>query len=85
MSKDLLEPKKWIPNYIFRFYTNNDHKNILAYVSILLDDDIYGDYRYKIMEPLITAGFFDYGVGNNVDDDWEYWYAKWYGYCRENE
>lgn len=82
MSKILSDPKRWFPNYLFRFYEHDDCENIVVYISILLDDDIYGRYETKLSEPLITAGFFDYGKGKEADE-WEYWYAKWYGFHRE--
>ena len=85
MSKKYFEPKKWFPNYLFRFYIKSEAKHILAYISILLDDDIENEYEEKMMEPLITAGFFDFGEDNEVTkDNWKPWYAKWYGYYREN-
>lgn len=78
MSKSLNEPQRWIPYYLFRIYFNDEYENILAYISILLDDDVWGNY--KITEPIITAGYFDYG-GNEVD--YEPWITKWYGYWME--
>lgn len=84
MSKSLNEPKKWFPNYLFRFYLHDEYENILAFISILLVDDLYGNYEGKLTEPLITAGIFDYGEGNEVDE-WEYWYAKWYKFHEESD
>lgn len=80
MSKSLNEPHKWLPHYLFRIYFKEEHEHILAYVSILLDDDIHKSYDDIITEPLITAGYFDYGEGNKVKE-YESWYTKWYGYC----
>lgn len=75
-SSSLLNPAYWIPIVVFRFYKHKDYPNRLAYVSVLLDD--HWDREYTIKEPLVTAGFFDYGRAN-VSDDWEYRYARFYG------
>jgi len=79
-SASIDNPERWIPIAVFRFYRNGKHPNHLAYVSILLDDHWEGEYTIK--EPLVTAGFFDYGqekVGN-VWSNWQYWFARYYGY-----
>jgi hypothetical protein len=82
MSKSLNDPQRWLPNYLFRIYFNSEYENILAYVSILLDDDVYGGYEDIITEPLITAGYFDYGEGNKVEE-YQQWFTKWYGFWME--
>lgn len=77
-SNSVLCPECWFPNILFRFYEHNDHKQLLVFVSILLNDDVDGEY--KLVEPVVTAGYFDYGAGKEVGKNWEYFYAKWYGY-----
>jgi hypothetical protein len=79
-SQSIYNPDRWMPNELFRFYWNKEYPYYLVFVSILLDNDIEEDY-YTIEEPLITAGFFDYG-GKKIDkNEWKkYWYARWYGY-----
>ena len=48
----------------------------MAYVSLLLDDHFSG--KYTIKEPLLTAGFFDYGT--KPEEDWDYHYLRYFGY-----
>lgn len=73
-------PQNWAPWYAFRFYKNSKWKNILSYVSVLLDNP--PDKDYEINQPLVTGGVFDYGAGNSVERDWEYWFATWYAYVK---
>jgi len=79
-SASVQNPKQWFPDTLFRFYKNSRYENILLFVSIILDDDFWGQYVEKITEPLITVGCFDFGRGNKVGEKWEYYYAKLYGY-----
>mgnify|MGYP001568595060 CR=1 FL=1 len=72
-------PERWMPYVLFRFYTKPNRPSILSYVSVLLDDDVDGEYRLE--EPLVTAGFFDYG--NKEADQWEAWWCKWHMYSDE--
>lgn len=69
-------PSWWIPIFAFRYYKHRDYSNRLAYVSVLLDD--HPDGEYTIKEPLVAAGFFDYG--KTEADSWENWYARYYGH-----
>lgn len=84
-SSSIQQPAQWLPSEVFRFYRHKDYPNRLAYVSILLDDDKWKEYTIK--EPLVTAGFFDYGqvkVGEQ-GDNWLYWYARYYGYLAKDK
>lgn len=86
-SSSILNPERWIPICIFRFYVHKDYPqkypNRLAYVSVLIDD--HWDRKYTIKEPLITAGFFDYGTAE-VGENWDYHYARYFGYLsKEND
>lgn len=79
ISQHVQAPKYWIPNFLFRFYTNQKMSRILAFISILLDEDADGEYR-NLVEPLITAGFFKYPSEKSTTENLQYYYAKWYGY-----
>lgn len=79
-SLSLDYPEKWFPHILFRFYINDEIPHLLAFISILLMDDIYENYEIDINEPIITAGHFNFGEGNDVGANWEYWYAKCFGY-----
>jgi len=74
-SGSIQNPQKWLPDVLFRHYKNNDYKNLLVFISILLNDDQFGEYT--ISEPYLSIGFFDYV--NEVDVP-EYWHARWFGY-----
>jgi hypothetical protein len=80
LSWSIMNPTQWIPTNVFQFYRHKGHTNRLAYISVLLDDDLYG--RYTIKEPLVTAGFLDYRQAEISDD--EYWYARYYGYLSKD-
>ncbi|MCH7535860.1 MAG: hypothetical protein IH948_09005 [Bacteroidetes bacterium] len=74
-SATLHTPKQWLPYEIFRFYKNDEYKNLLICISVILDD-LEG--KYSIKEPLICGSIFDYLSGNDVGDSWETWYARWH-------
>jgi hypothetical protein len=76
-SANILNPAQWIPIVMFRFYKHKDYPNRLACVSVLLDD--HWEREYTLTEPVVTAGFFDYGK-TSVNNDWEYWYARYFGH-----
>ncbi len=78
LSYSILEPASWIPIMVYRYYKHKEFPNRLAYVSVLLDNHWYR--KYTIKEPLLTAGFLDYGRDEVV---WENHYARYYGYLSE--
>jgi hypothetical protein len=80
LSYSILNPTQWIPINAFRFYRHKDYPNRLAYVSALLDD--HWDRGYTIKEPLVTAGFLDYGQAKISDD--QNWYARYYGHLSKD-
>jgi len=82
-SGSLYEPQKWFPSEVFRLYISENSPHILAFVSVLLFD------RYKefdhFTEPVISAGWLDYGTGKKVGKNWEYWYARFHGYMEDRK
>ena len=52
-------PTWWLPQDIYRFYKKDDAKHVLAFVSAALFDRGSDD---KLSEPLLCAGWFDYGA-----------------------
>jgi len=81
-GRRLLDPSRWIPIYVFRFYKHKNFRNRLAFVSVLLDD--HWEKFYSLKEPLVTAGYFDF-ERNEATLDGNYWYARYYGYMlKEN-
>lgn len=75
ISYTLSRPRFWIPQYFFRFYIKADLGHVLAFVSVVLDDV---ENEKNLKEPLLTAGCFDYGPGNEVGRKWAYSYARWH-------
>lgn len=78
-SYSLQEAKRWYPFNLFRFYTNSKYPLILAFVSIILEEDKWMDELPKtpITEPLVSAGYFvfDNKVDiNNIKHKWARWY-----------
>lgn len=80
-SNSLDIPEEWYPYYLFRFY-KKDKSNFLLYIGILLYNDNEGYYEIT-EQPLITAGYFDYGQNKVTLNTFEWWYAKWFGYLEE--
>ncbi len=73
----LAKPRGWIPQDFFRIYKNNNLEHISPFVSTVLDDWKNED---NLEEPLLTAGWFDYGpwkrMGNTFDYSWFHWHLK---------
>jgi hypothetical protein len=76
-SGSILYPEYWIPIMAFQYYSNDKHLNRLVYVSVLLDND--WTEKFTIKEPLITAGFFDYGT-EEFNGNWDYKYFRYFGH-----
>jgi hypothetical protein len=64
---------EWLPEFAFRYYENEEQKHLLPFIAVLFD---YEDEEIKLkrlQEPLLTAGWYDYGAGGEVDDcPWHY-------------
>ena len=84
-SSSLDDPIGWVPELLYRYYTNTEeYPNKLLYVAVILDNR-YDNPAYptggkdKLEEPILTAGYFDYGdekiVNNSV---WKDVYCKGY-------
>lgn len=64
-SYSLQDAKRWYPFDLFRFYQNSKYPLILAFVSIILEEDedkwikwMDESPKTPIIEPLVTAGYF---------------------------
>jgi len=79
-SNSLINPDRWMPSEIFRFYKKKDIPK-LSFASVLLDDDL--DENYTISEPLITAGYFD--LGDKKVDYPDYGWPRIYGFAKNEE
>jgi hypothetical protein len=71
----LAAPRCWIPQDYYRFYENDGFVHILPFVAVILDD--WGK-ESAVNESLLTAGWFDYGSGNQVGTRWSYYFQRWH-------
>lgn len=68
ITSHLYQPQKWIPKGISRFFLNEEVKNVLVYVGVLLD----WDYSWKgFDEPWVTCGVFQFMQGVDPTEDLE--------------
>jgi hypothetical protein len=80
-SQSLDQPKKWFPYEVFRFY-RQEEGHAIAFVSVLLDHD--RKREYKIDEPLMTAGWFEFAsTAPNVVPSDKLWWARFHGYMKD--
>ncbi|MBT9132499.1 MAG: hypothetical protein DDT32_01224 [Syntrophomonadaceae bacterium] len=56
-TSHLYHPRKWMPKEVSRFFVNEEHKDLLTYVGVLLDQE--GAWR-GFNEPWITCGLFQF-------------------------
>jgi hypothetical protein len=80
-SNSLQEAKRWYPFDLFRFYRNSKYPLILAFVSIILEEDNWTAEPPKtpITEPLVTTGYFVFDKKEDVIVKNEnYGWARWY-------
>jgi hypothetical protein len=78
ISTALYNSKQWAPRVAFRFYQSEGAKHLLPFTSVILFDRD-GDVAGGLTEPLVCAGWCDYGVGAVASDvwfDWAYHHAK---------
>jgi hypothetical protein len=85
-STSFASPERWIPICVFRFYAHKDYPKKypgrLAFVSVLIDD--HWDRKYSIKEPLLTAGYYDFGNAE-VGENYDYTYSRCFGYLSKNQ
>jgi hypothetical protein len=66
-STNLHSPRQWIPQYLYRFYQNSEnYPHLQTFLSVILDDRDNNDPNITINGPLLTAGCFDWGKGNEI-------------------
>jgi len=86
ISYAIINPRQWIPTTAFRFYKHKDYPKRLAFISVLLDNR--EDIQYTINEPLVTAGFLDFGEVDaslqNESGYSDYWYSRYFGYLMKD-
>jgi hypothetical protein len=64
----------WYPDDVFHFYAceQPQYLHLLPFVSVIFVDR---DKPENIAEPLVSAGVFNYGQGNRVNNAYSLWYA----------
>jgi len=73
-SSSIGNPGMWMPRYMFRFFVSDVRPQILMFVSVILDGWDHEQEQFK--EPLVCAGFFDYGESGRYDNRWRWWYSR---------
>ena len=75
-SNSLDQPEQWFAQTAHRFYRHSgpERSGILSYVSVLLFDS---DKPDLLAEPLLTAGWMDYGSDGDLDN-YDYWYSRFH-------
>lgn len=56
----------WFPYFAFRLYKNEQYPHFLSFVAVIFYDR---DGKLHVQEPLLSAGWNDYGKGNTVPAD----------------
>jgi len=79
----LIDPHGWFLGEAFRFYQHQEAPHLLAFIALMLDD--HNQKHYFLNEPLIAAGWFDYGKENQVVWKKEYWYSRFHGYMENRK
>lgn len=59
----------WLPQDAFRFFIHKEKRNILAVISVIIDDLHKPD---SFTQPIVSAAWFDCGKGNTVGNNWGY-------------
>ena len=76
------KPIRWFPELFYRYYTKEEYFNKLLYVAVILDNrtdsQVYTpEGKDKFEEPILTAGYFDYGDEKVVEGSvWKSEYCK---------
>jgi hypothetical protein len=78
-----VEPFKWMPSEVVRYYTSTRYKRALCFVSIFFWDR-HGEYDPPLSECLLTAGTALFNTKDWGDTDWERgWWGRWHGYVHQ--
>jgi len=79
-SSSIVGSHVWFPDTMFRFYNSDKYPHLITFFSILLYNKDNNEFDV-FEEPLVTAGFFDYGLPNALEL-WkrQYWHSRFHGY-----
>lgn len=77
LSYTAANPQGWIPRSFFSLYENEKSPHVSAFISVVLGKR---EKNLNDQEPLLTAGWFDYGLGkqmgNRFNYDWPHWHLN---------
>jgi hypothetical protein len=74
-SNALKNPTEWLPTLIFRMYNGkHDRKSLVSFVSVFLSDPSCTEAEGHVDEPLVSAGWYDYGVGRRAPKGLDGWW-----------
>jgi hypothetical protein len=68
-SNSIEFPDWWAPAYAFRYFESDRRRSLLAFLSVIFD---YPEEPGLMTEPLVVAGWLEFGKGLTPGDDWEY-------------
>jgi len=74
-SRAVEYPDWWLPGDFSRFYKHGAHKHLLAYVGAIVNDHPTDPGGVVVSEPLLSAGWLDYGLGNE-SNAWENYFCR---------
>lgn len=77
-----IEPFKWMPSEVVRYYTSNHDPRVLFLVSILFWDR-HREYDPPLSDCLLTACAAIFNTTDWNDQDWQRgWWGRWHGYAK---
>jgi hypothetical protein len=82
-SASINNPRAWVPEFLCRFYVNENFSQLLFYLAVILDNrekdkDYPPKSSGKFDEPIITAGYYDYG--DKKVEKWDLWQCRLHVY-----
>jgi hypothetical protein len=90
-SGSLYDPVGWVPELFYRYYTNSEeYPNKLLYVAVILDNrndnPVYPPKNKELFEePILTAGYFNYGKKVVEGNVWPAEYCKAHFFSDDEE
>lgn len=75
-SHDLNEPRKWLPRFFCRFYTNENYDGRLLFVAVILDNRDSQRFVVPVDELLFVAGFYSCTRAISTSD-WDCHLCEW--------
>ncbi|MCA9295448.1 MAG: hypothetical protein KC983_03005 [Phycisphaerales bacterium] len=78
-SQSLDQPRKWIPEYVHRYFTNPQHPHLLAFIAIVIE---HGARDAVLPEPLLVFGWFEC---KDTVDETTWWYEMCLAHFRAGD